>query len=57
VITYLLNNQFQHDLRRGAQIVQLQILGFVEAVFWGQGTEERVRAFVQGHGARGMGSC
>jgi hypothetical protein len=35
----------------------LQILGFIEAIFWREGAEERVWAFVERHGAGWVAGC
>ena len=32
--TYLLDDQLQHDLRRRAQIIDLDELGLVETILW-----------------------
>lgn len=48
--SYLFNDELEHDLRRRAQVVHLDELGFVQAVVRREGLEEAVRALVEGHG-------
>lgn len=50
----LLDDKQKRDHRTRARVIDLQVLGLVEAVLGGQGAEQRVRALVEGHGAVGV---
>ena len=52
--TYLLDDELKREPRDGPHVVDLQVLGLVEAVPGREGAEQRVRALVQRHGAGGV---
>lgn len=52
--TYFFDDQLQRDPRRRPHVVDLQVLRFVEAVVRCESAEQRVRTFVQRHGAVGV---
>ena len=52
--THFFDNKIERDLRPRTDIVDLQVLRFIEAVFRRERAEQRVRAFVEGCWARRM---
>jgi hypothetical protein len=48
-VSYLFDDEFEHDLCLWAQVVYLRKLGFVQAVVRGEDLEEAVWAFIEGH--------
>jgi hypothetical protein len=49
-VSYLFNDELEHNLCFWAQVIHLHEFGFVQAVVRGEDLEEAVRAFVQSHG-------